>query len=619
MEGVFYTLIKGFSDAFSVGVERGTYDPLLPMSEYAHWFDAIQSDDLDGMRAILDQVQPKDIPKMIRGRFQYRSKTSERVLGKMGSQNRMELSVSRPLSVAVLFGAARAIQILLQEGADPLATEENHSNVVHCLVLVAWLENDKEVEMLENYRLLIKLLTEDQKREILYQENAAGLRPLELAAQKGCLTLFKGIFQTPGVYLKREQRDGVLVCQWYDVTDYETFAKNGGRPGKSPLEFLSLMSYDTMSAPDAKELFDWMPIRHWVHAKFQPNVLPLTVWFLWRLLHVVLYLVRLSDRALIESIGGAPDTGEHFRHNSSANYTFLYCDTLFRLHLNPSVRYGLYVYLAIYGLMVLLFDLGEALYIRFMRRPYFRYARRYGSSAGNDSVVASVFFRTCQLILAVSFFMESVSSLMNFGKRERMSTFEDILNLITTVSAFASLLYFVQLLPSIGYYIVTVERMLSDLFHFAVIFLFCMVPFAFYYMVFFNMNSQQGCVPQFSGLVRTLYTVFTVMLNMVDHTSYDVRHASVLHVLHLVFVFVVAILMINFLIAVMSTSAARIEEGKTLVLTLERLYTSQLVEERLSWLLPGYYRRCRRKYLEHRGQRCYVLYVTFKGRFNKGE
>ena len=60
---------------------------------------------------------------------------------------------------------------------------------------------------------------------------------------------------------------------------------------------------------------------------------------------------------------------------------------------------------------------------------------------------------------------------------------------------------------------------------------------------------------------------------------------GILYGMHMLYVFMVAVVLVNFLIAVMATSAAEIEHQRTTLRMLNRLATAVLLERRLHWVL----------------------------------
>lgn len=97
---------------------------------------------------------------------------------------------------------------------------------------------------------------------------------------------------------------------------------------------------------------------------------------------------------------------------------------------------------------------------------------------------------------------------------------------------------------------------------------------------------------------------------MVDFTSYTVSDTNVLFILHAVYVFVIAILLVNFLIALLSTSAGKVEEHQNIILMVQRLSIINAVEKVFSKIFPWYYKKIRRHlYVEENGR---IYLVTVK-------
>ena len=105
------------------------------------------------------------------------------------------------------------------------------------------------------------------------------------------------------------------------------------------------------------------------------------------------------------------------------------------------------------------------------------------------------------------------------------------------------------------------------------------------------------------------------MLNMEDFVDYDVPDSSVLFILHVVFVFVIAILLVNFLIALLSTSAGKVQEHQDTIVMVQRLLVINTVERRLRKCFDWYYRRmCKYLYVEEKGR---IYLVAVKTNINR--
>ena len=105
------------------------------------------------------------------------------------------------------------------------------------------------------------------------------------------------------------------------------------------------------------------------------------------------------------------------------------------------------------------------------------------------------------------------------------------------------------------------------------------------------------------------------MLNMVDFSTYSVADSSVLFILHIVYVFVVAILLVNFLIALLSTSAGKVQENQDIILMVQRLSVINTVEERFMKMFSWYYQRiCKYLCVEENGR---IYLVTIRTNINR--
>ena len=58
------------------------------------------------------------------------------------------------------------------------------------------------------------------------------------------------------------------------------------------------------------------------------------------------------------------------------------------------------------------------------------------------------------------------------------------------------------------------------------------------------------------------YTVFTIMLNMVNLTTFNIHNQTILYLIHVGYIFIMAILMLNFLIALFSNSVSEVMAQK---------------------------------------------------------
>ncbi len=462
-----------------------------------------------------------------------------------------------------------------------------------------------EDDLTNAYRNYIKIFSEKDVRLLLHAENPEGLRPLELAAKLGCCKMVKAFLETPGVYLTRETKRGMVRYQWIDVTEYETTDPKLDRRGKSPLGFLALMDEKTLMKPYTKDLFTWSPFKLWFKSKICTYSIFIIIWFLFRLSQMVVYLVLSADKSLLHYIGGIAD--EDLVTSPNATFTFVFCSTYVSYSLSPTVRTALFAYMAVQGYLTLLFDIIETLTAIVRKRPVFFYGFY---SIRPNIVVERVLYRLNQFMMSFLFSLAATAQLTNSWNIFTKTDLQ-IINILCTINMTFSMMFFFQLLPAIGIYVITARRMLRDLVSFGFLYFIWVTPFSLYFMVYFNTNSKHECVKEFSSVGESFYSTFLIMLNMLNLRDYDVYNSKIMDFVHVVYVFVVAVLLINFLIAVMSNSAARIALCDDVILRLERLHCALTLEFRINWILQRFINAWKSKLMVVQNSRFYVLNIKY--------
>jgi hypothetical protein len=390
----------------------------------------------------------------------------------------------------------------------------------------------------------------------------------------------------------------MLLHQWYDVTDYESFSSNNRR-GKSPLGFLAFMTNKTVNKEGVQDLLYWKPFQHWYRIKLLSNMPWLFIWAISRLAVCLLMMVIMVDENNIRGQGGAPEHEALLYPNA----TFYYCPGYTTVSFGARGLVHAAMFVCICGLLGLAFDIGEMMYVLISRQQDFRQIQlKRGSVA-----VSFWFYRIAQFLFC--FALVFISSKVAENQPIPVDAVSDVGRLFFIITAFVSLLFFFEQIPEVGFYIISIKRMLKDLFYFCVLYVICVTPFVLYFMMFINTNSAEGCVVQFDNYITSFYSMFLVMLSILDFTQLDVNNSNIMYIAHVLFIFVVAILLVNFLIAVMSESAARISECKKILIRLEKLHAVFIVDSRLGWLLRRYYNYMVRKLAVVEHGRVYIINV----------
>ena len=122
----------------------------------------------------------------------------------------------------------------------------------------------------------------------------------------------------------------------------------------------------------------------------------------------------------------------------------------------------------------------------------------------------SLFYARCQRVLATLLIIDAAHKLNDVVSGWSASG----VRLMCMPLSPWSMLYFVQLVPSIGHFVVAIQRMVGQMFNFAdvyAIFFFASVS-AFFITV--NTSERLSCSDEFSSITQALYSTFAIMLSL---------------------------------------------------------------------------------------------------------
>jgi hypothetical protein len=96
------------------------------------------------------------------------------------------------------------------------------------------------------------------------------------------------------------------------------------------------------------------------------------------------------------------------------------------------------------------------------------------------------------------------------------------------------------------------------------------------------------CVALFDGYSSSAYSTFSVMLNAVNFLDFrsEVTNMTTLGALHFVFFFIVAVLLVNFLIALFSNTVAHVTVDQDVYTALEKMTMATIVQVRIGAVAP---------------------------------
>ena len=102
----------------------------------------------------------------------------------------------------------------------------------------------------------------------------------------------------------------------------------------------------------------------------------------------------------------------------------------------------------------------------------------------------------------------------------------------------------------------------------------------------------------FNHYLPFLFSTFTIMLNMINLREIEGPEPVSLYFLHVLYVFMMSILLLNFLIAVFSDSVNNVNQNHSVIYDIQTLSIIHTVENRLQWLFRKWYpHSCKRLFV----------------------
>ena len=561
----------------------------IPCNESRQWLDAMRLNDSDHVLETLCTAEEDEKRRLVNGQFNIKDVD---VIQQVFHIYPDTIHCTYPITVAILYGSFDVVTILLEHGADPLVCEERGENILHMLVLVNATCPTQENNIVQVYINFAKILPLHIQKSLLHGDNYFGLRPLEYAANKGCIKLLRAMLETKDVYKIHESYGGSYKYIFYDVTEYEV----GDRMDKSPLYYLTLSTDSTSMTTEFADFMEWKPIKQWCKSKTKANAPIMFFWFLIRLLYSINHMVLASNR--LSYSGG--------KHESSisdnyTNYTQYICSDAQPIELGQTTRTMLLSYGIMHSVFVLIYDVVDLLHLVSKKRyvfPQGRYSER-------SILQTNMTFRNNQFVTAFAIIILYSTYLAGYNSRGSILT--SALELVTTFGIYTSMLFYALVLPYIGFHLVIIQRLMNTLWYFAILFTLFLAPFATFFMLYMNINTNQGCIHDFRSFTYSMYASLRMMLNLVEPADYDVINEGFLMFTHVVFVFIIGILLINFLIASMTIIAGKLMDHEHVMMDMYALYIAFKQELRLQNVLHSYFRIQKNKRLLCKDSLCYIV------------
>ena len=561
-----------------IGVEDSTtfaMDTINGHPEDEEWIRAIVTDNDDQVRRIIEEMPNESGSGKNLNNLLHLKSQGKDCYGSKKQICATSYSPDTPLCLSAMFNSHKAMEILVEYGADCLQKTSNGNNMLHILVAFASINGEEGEERTISTAEYIKNLVGDELyRQLLQAENDDGLRPLELACHLGTFGLFMYFFETPVLYIIREEDHVLHKIQYFDITEYVS----GPRYLKSPIYGLTYAEEENINSNYLKDACLKDPICSWISIVLHTNLPFIVWWFINRLLYIMLFLACdpvVQD--VCDNNGNCPR------------------GTIFSVNVNLGMYYALL-------LMSVFMVVGDIIdFVHWLSfHPRWLYRKVYGPKTIS---MHHVFYRLSHFSAVL---VAAISSAVTLGCHyENISPYPAMeIAVVFAVWSFVwSVLYFIQLLPMVGFYVMSVQRMLKDFINFA----FLLFVFFFTYTIaFYKLLRTNETVKDFNKMPQSFYNTFRVMLNMVEFFYPDAEVGFAVYVVHVSYVFMIAILLLNFLIATMSSSYELVMSNREVLFKMHRLSVSVTVDQRFPRLLAPIRNYLRRSLFVYENDRYYV-------------
>lgn len=538
---------------------------ILPYSAYEPYYEALVKNDVEKVEEFLAEASEAERYAMLNGTFDFD--------GEKHASNVALSRLAKPLFAAATMGSVEVIAALLEEGVQILQENKHKENIFHAIVLA----NANDIMTKENavcvYERLVVMLENSVVEKLLLHENIKGLRPLELAANCGCVLLYEKIHLTPGTYVTKTLKRGILLEQWIDITEYETYA-SGARRHRSPIYIFGHLDKRVGFSQRLGDILNCDLLMTWTDKKMKSDQLFFVYWVLVTIYFGICYFVFVTKGAVKANNTGDVDSNNESgspSNNSQCEHQYLYFTSNCNMATLLTIAVVSY---AFSNLVILVVFLAE-------RKIYNKMMYSKDLSGHRKHLIVDIHF--CPFFVGLTSVLQLVHVALEIIG---IANIDWILCLCMSTACMTSIwtiLFYMQISSIIGHFTIAMQRMMWVMLQFFILFVCVYLPFvhAFYRVL---QDKRGHAHPEFSlGPIEHYYNTFIVSLNMIDMHQFkadrDTLDYYVILYLHTAYVFLISILFMNFLIALLSTSVSEIMRRKDVYMLVQKLVIISLMED----------------------------------------
>jgi hypothetical protein len=542
------------------------------------YFSSITENNVDGVKQLLSSVKEEEKDILVNGKFNFDNEKTVNVLenDRTSKKDKSELyilsqlRVRRPIALAAAYGSIEVFGYLLKAGADIFIPKEDGSGIINIMIAASNTNPDLQENMLRIYDVILDRYPEagDRKR-LLLEESDGNLSPLEAAMKLRTFGLFRSILYTDGVFLDVKSQHGKVVEYEFDLSIY---GRTGERCENNPLYFLDYIRYAEMEKLVESGIMNIPVLKAWIARKVNWSKPFIIFWAMFRCVWPIVFFCYEQNYATSSNKAACT------KGNTSIDYVY----TLVVEDEGPGWKFLLVASSVSMAIPTLVTDIMEMIFL-IQKQP--NYCNSYKGLATKSSYIVNFgVFRACQLMLATLgvalAFSQIVGNAENYFFVVIMSTLIRFLMLF-------SLLFFAQAIPVMGFFIIGFQQMIVALLNFILLFFTVLVTFLTLFKGIGLYLCQTNGLFTNCNLGDDFYNTFLVLLNMASiHEQKCLPVGTTLmQVVHMLYIFIISLLIINYLIAVMSTVYSDLSQYQDQVTTLYHLHFANLIECRLQCFL----------------------------------
>lgn len=575
-----------------------TESPSMTLDEHGEWFSVILSDKKFEAERILTTCNTLTRNTLLNGRFE--PQQTRLLLRSCPCQEdgTRDATFSQAFHMAVAFGSIDVVTCFIQNGCDVLMVDDHGRNAIHCLIYMVFIQEDCEEQMLGVFKAIEKSVTSDTMERLLSQESNEGSRPLEYALHLGISKMALAILSSTHGFMSRLQIHGTSSTIWVDISEYEV---TGDRRFKSPLMMFAQFDKNKIDNEYFKELFYSPVAQQWLDAKYKALRGFVFIWFLFRCCFCVIF--QIGEHYLLEMEEKSGVWSSVNSRNLENGTTSACLGSPLQSH--KTLGWFCVFYCFVHCSVQLVLDVVE--WCHLMQNPAVRWMDKTPKGK-KQTVVHIKFYKATQVLLYIAILVNFTLRLLRIRSSFHPTVLLDNLSHAFISIAFLwSLLIFFPFLHKIGHFTVVMQRLLETLVAF--FFFFAFYTFWCSQIIFRVANHNQlTCLEEFDFVSgRLLYSTFLTMVHMLDFRNIRCEDKFTLYVMHVIYVFTVVIMLINFLVAMFSSTVNWVNNHQHFVVEVQKLIVLSIVEQRLSNfnVLEKYFRKYQSRFFQHRdGKLC---------------